>query len=78
MSMSVISWNGATRAQRNLSPVVKNLNSTQLFRNLHADYSVPLETRNKYGEIFHAFSVCISMSVIIISDVTIKAIWLLD
>ncbi len=38
-------WDGATRAQRNLTPVVKDLNSTQLFGNLHAGYSVPLETR---------------------------------
>ena len=37
---AIHSRDAATRVRRYLSPVVKNLDSTQLFGNLHADYSL--------------------------------------
>ncbi len=43
--------------KKNVSPVVKNSSSTDLFRNLHTDYLMPLEPGKKYGEIFHTMSI---------------------
>ncbi len=51
------SGDGAAKVKKNVSPVVKNSSSTDLFTNLHTDYLMPLEPGKKYGEIFHTMSI---------------------